>query len=231
MNLNITLYDKDKLDLIYITKFKEQLLTLIESKKIDEYFINHKYVFNVDININFMPKFQLDNYVISIDNSFNGIVPKWLTGITTDTGIYMVTPSKNITNEDLILTLHEILHYLSKQLKTVSNNKRYLFLEEALSTYICSQMTSGKFSKIVEDYNNHNLRTIKSLLELNDNKKFADNNGYYYSFFFMKFLKNNYKKDIIVEYIINSQKLLNNLEKIETEFRDFLIEQIKSYSS
>ena len=68
-------------------------------------------------------------------------------------------------------------------------------------------MTSGKFSKIIEDYNNNSLKTIQSLLNSNENESFAKNNGYYYSFFFMKYLKNNYYKGKIVEYIIDNKKL------------------------
>ena len=230
MNINIIVHKDAEKNEINISEFKDKIIQLFKEKKVDEYFFNHSYVLNKDIKINFMSKKELDNYIISVDNSFNNIVPKWVTGITTDTGIYMVTPTQNTINEDIILALHKSIHYLSKQLKECPNNVRYLFLEEAISTYICSQMTTGKFSKIVEDYNTNNLRTISSLLNSNGNKEFADNNGYYYAFFFMKFLKNKYKKEKIIDYITNSKELLDNLKTLESEFRKFLIEQILYYT-
>ena len=142
----------------------------------------------------------------------------------------MVLSSNVDMKENAILALHEIIHFLSKQLKIESNNERYLLLEESLSTYICSQMTSGKFSKIIEDYNNNSLKTIQSLLNSNENESFAKNNGYYYSFFFMKYLKNNYYKDKIVEYIIDNKKLFIDLPKLEKEFKEFIINQIEYYN-
>ena len=100
-----------------------------------------------------------------------------------------------------------------------------------MSTYISSQMTTGKFSKIVEDLNDNNLKTITYFLENDDNDIFAKNNGYYYSFFFMKFLKNKYYKQKIFEYIIDNQKLFSDLPKLEKEFKEFLIDQINFYTT
>lgn len=91
-------------------------------------------------------------------------------------------------------------------------------------------MTTGKFSKIVEDKKNNSLRTIKSLIKTNENDTFANNKGYYYSFFFMKFLKNKYYKSKIIEYITDNEKFFNDLEKLEKEYREFLLEQIDYYT-
>lgn len=213
-----------------LNEFIEILNKLFIEKNINEYFLNHTYVFKSELSLHLMSKKNLDIYLSTIDSSFKNQVPTWITGITTDTGVYMVLSLNVNMKENAILALHEIIHFLSKQLNLSNNNERYLFLEEALSTYICSQMTSGKFSKIIEDYNNNSLKTIKSLLKSNENESFAENNGYYYSFFFMKFLKNNYYKGKIFEYIKDSKKLFNDLPELEKEFNKFIINQIEYYN-
>ncbi len=213
-----------------LNKFIETLNKLFIEKNINEYFKDYTYVFKNKLNLHLMSKLNLDIYLSTIDLDFKNEVPTWITGITTDTGVYMVLSSNVDMKENAILALHEIIHFLSKQLKIESNNERYLLLEESLSTYICSQMTSGKFSKIIEDYNNNSLKTIQSLLNSNENESFAKNNGYYYSFFFMKYLKNNYYKGKIVEYIIDNKKLFIDLPKLEKEFKEFIINQIEYYN-
>lgn len=212
-----------------IKEIEISLLKKYKEKDVYGYFNNYLYIFNITINIYIMSKENLDNYIQSIENSFINGIPKWVIGITTTNGVYLV-PNINNISETATLVLHETIHYLSKQIKIYSNSKRYNILEEALSTYISSQMTTGKFSKIVEDYKNNNLKTISFFLENDDNEIYAKNNGYYYSFFFMKFLKNNYYKQKIIEYIIDNQKLFKDLPKLEIEFKKFLIEQIHFYS-
>lgn len=213
-----------------LNEFIKILNELFIEKNITEYFVNYTDIFDHKLNIHLMSKENLDIYLSTIDPSFKINIPTWITGITTDTGVYMVLSLNADMKENAILALHEIIHFLSKQLNMPSDNERYLFLEEALSTYICSQMTSGKFGKIIEDYNNNSLKTIQSLLESNENESFAKNNGYYYSFFFMKFLKNKYYKGKIFEYITDNKKLFNDLPKLEKEFKEFIINQISYYS-
>ena len=181
--------DNNKISENIIKEIEKAILNKCKEKDVYSYFNNYPYVFNSTINIYIMSKENLDNYIQSIENSFINGIPKWVTGITTNNGVYLVPDTNNIY-ETITLVLHETIHYLSKQIKIHTNSKRYNILEEALSTYISSQMTTGKFSKIVEDYKNNKLRTISFFLENDDNEVYAKNNGYYYSFFFMKFLKN-----------------------------------------
>ena len=206
--------------------FKEKLINLIV-EKVTSYFEGHEYVFEKSVPINIMTKEELDKFLLSIDKQFeNNVVPEWIKGFSCELGVYLVLSGNE--NEDLNIALHESVHYYSMQLNAPED--RIHFLEEALTTYICSQMTTGKFSKIVEDKNNNSLRTIKSLIETNENDTFANNKGYYYSFFFMKFLKNKYYKSKIIEYITDNEKFFNDLEKLEKEYREFLLEQIDYYT-
>ena len=46
----------------------------------------------------------------------------------------------------------------------------------------------------------------------------------------MKFLKNNYYKGKIFEYIIDNRKLFRDLPKLEKKFKEFIINQIEYYN-
>lgn len=209
------------------SNFKNKLIALITKKDVPSYFLGHEYVFDSVVIINIMTKEQLDKFLLSLDKRFeNNVVPKWIKGFSCELGVYLVLSENE--DEDLNIALHETVHFYSMQLKAPVD--RFHFLEEAITTYICSQMTTGKFSKVVEDKNNNSLRTIKSLIKTNENDTFANNKGYYYSFFFMKFLKNKYYKSKIIEYITDNEKFFNDLEKLEKEYREFLLEQIEYYT-
>ena len=228
--ITFTFHNDNNIPNNIIYKINNELLNRYRDKNICDYFVDYPDILNCNINIYFLSKSNLDNYILSLNNSYKNSIPKWVTGITTNDGVYLVPNVHNIP-ETITLILHESIHYLSKQIPINTDSKRYNILEEALSTYISSQMTTGKFSKIVEDLNDNNLKTITYFLENDDNDIFAKNNGYYYSFFFMKFLKNKYYKQKIFEYIIDNQKLFSDLPKLEKEFKEFLIDQINFYTN
>lgn len=229
-SINFTFYSNNIISNDVIKNINNELLNKYNNINIYDYFIDYPNILNCNINIYFLSKENLDNYILSLNNSYKNSVPKWVTGITTNDGVYLVPNVHNIL-ETITLILHESIHYLSKQIPINTDSKRYNILEEALSTYISSQMTTGKFSKIVEDFNNNNLKSITYFLDNDDNDVFAKNNGYYYSFFFMKFLKNKYYKQKIFEYIIDNKKLFKDLPKLEKEFKEFLVEQINFYTN
>ena len=87
-------------------------------------------------------------------------------------------------------------------------------------------MTQGQFDKIIEDYNRSHLLSIKDLLQLNSTN-FGENKGYYYAFFFIKFLKITYGKEKIKYYIVNPQKFYKDIDWLEKQFKDFLISLCK----
>ena len=175
--ITFTFHNDNNIPNNIIYKINNELLNRYRDKNICDYFIDYPNILNCNINIYFLSKSNLDNYILSINSSFKDKVPTWVTGITTNDGVYLV-PNINNIPETITLILHESIHYLSKQIPINTDSKRYNLLEEALSTYISSQMTTGKFSKIVEDLNDNNLKTITYFLENDDNDIFAKNNGY-----------------------------------------------------
>ena len=112
-----------------IYKINNELLNRYRDKNIHDYFIDYPDILNCNINIYFLSKSNLDNYILSINSSFKDKVPKWVTGITTDDGVYLV-PNINNIPETITLILHESIHYLSKQIPINTDSKRYNLLEE-----------------------------------------------------------------------------------------------------
>ena len=97
-----------------------------------------------------------------------------------------------------------------------------------MAYYYANQMTTGRFSIIKEDFQTNKIKKFKDLVKMNS-KEFANNNGYFYGFFLIKFLNNTYNKEKAIFYIKNSAEFLKDLDKIQLEFEKYMNLEFEKY--
>lgn len=219
-NIEIKIYSLQP-NIETINKFADIIVQLYQKKDITNYFqFSHKIILPIFLE----EKKDLDQYILKISSSYKEKVPNWVIGFTNESCIHMMLPTQEHLEYDACIAIHELVHLLSYQLEV--KGERIKLLEEGLATYIAGQMTQGQFDKIIEDYNRSHLLSIRDLLQLNSTN-FGENKGYYYAFFFIKFLKNTYGKEKIKYYIVNPQKFYKDIDWLEKQFKDFLISLCK----
>ena len=207
----------------YLVKdFKNKILDILEKKKIEELF---KFDKITKLNIYIDTKEGLDKYVILHSESYKNIVPPWVTGFSNEECAYIAIKEDNI-NESITTGIHELIHLLSYHLDI--NGERLKLLEEGMAYYYANQMTTGRFSIIKEDFQTNKIKKFKDLVKMNS-KEFANNNGYFYGFFLIKFLNNTYNKEKAIFYIKNSAEFLKDLDKIQLEFEKYMNLEFKKY--
>lgn len=203
-------------------EFKSKILDRFEKKKIEELF---GFENNIELNMYIDTKDGLDKYVLLNSESYKNTVPLWVTGFSNEECVYVAMREDNI-NESITTGIHELIHLLSYHLKI--NGKRLKLLEEGLAYYYANQMTSGRFSLIKEDFKTNKIKKFKDLVKMNS-QEFANNNGYLYGFFLIKFLNKTYNKEKTIFYIKNSKEFLKDLNKIQVEFEKYMYLEFERY--
>lgn len=205
----------------FIKKVKDYYI----KQKVEEYF-GKELDFVLDIYV--YSKEKLDKVVLEKSDSYKEIVPLWLEGLTTTTEVNVVEPKFENEERYIKLIVHELVHLILYKLDNI--NVRDKILEEGLAFYIANQLNTGMFEKVVEDINNNNIKTVDYFLDMNS-INFSENNGYAYGFLLIKFLKNKYGKNKIAEYIKDKQLFRNDIDKINSEFEEYLKEEVKKYQN
>jgi len=215
----------NKKDTEYITEiFKDNLMKNFKDKKIEDFFnFKEDYILNIYLDT----KEWLDCYVLNNSKSYKNEVPKWVSGFTNEECVYLVYPNESNFDEMIKTAIHEIVHLMSYNLKV--NGKRIKLLEEGLAYYLANQMTVGRFKKLREEYLSENKKLLRELINYSS-EEFASNNGYFYGFFFIKFLKNRYSNSKIISYITNPNFFLKDLEKLQVQFDEFMISEFGRYN-
>lgn len=205
-----------------IEELKSKILDRFEKKKIEEIF---KFENDIELNMYIDTKEGLDQYVLLNSESYRNNVPSWVTGFSNEKCVYIAIDEDNIS-DSIKTCIHELIHLLSYNLKV--KDARIRLLEEGLAYYYANQMTTGRFSIIKEDFKTNKIQKFKNLINMNS-QEFANNNGYFYGFFLVKFLNNNYDNDKIIFYIKNSKEFLKDLDKIQIEFEKYMSLELEKY--
>lgn len=205
----------------FIEKVKDYYI----KQKVEEYF-GKELDFVLDIYV--YSKDELNKVVLKKSNSYKEIVPLWLEGLTTTTEVNVIEPKVENEERYIKLIVHELVHLILYKLDNI--NVRDKILEEGLAFYIANQLNTGMFEKVVEDINNNKIKTVDYFLDMNS-INFSENNGYAYGFLLIKFLKNKYGKNKIAEYIKDKQLFRNDMDKINSEFEEYLKEEVKKYQN
>lgn len=215
----------NKKNMEHITEvFEEKLIKTFKEKQIEDFFSLKE---DHNLNIFLDTKEGLDNYILNNSESYKKEVPKWVSGFTNEECVYLVYPSESNLEEIIKTAIHEIVHLMSYNLKV--NGNRIRLLEEGLAYYLANQMTVGRFTKIKEEYLSENKKSLSELIKYSS-EDFAINNGYFYGFFLIKFLKNVYSKYKVISYITNPNNFIEDLEKLQVQFDDYMISEFNKYS-
>lgn len=215
----------NKKDMEYITEvFKEKLIKTFKDKKIENFFD-----FKEDYNLNIFldTKEGLDKYVLNHSESYKNEVPEWVSGFTNEECVYLVYPNENNLEEMIKTAIHEIIHLMSYNLKVIG--RRIRLLEEGLAYYLANQMTIGRFKMLEEEYLSGNRKSLRDLIEC-PSEEFAKNNGYFYGFFLIKFIKNLYSNSKVIFYITNPKLFIRDLDEIQVNFDNFMMCEFNKYN-
>lgn len=205
-----------------VEEIKSKILERFEKKKIEELF---NFENDIELKLYIDTKEGLDKYVLMNSESYKDSVPSWVIGFSNEECVYIAIKEDDI-KESITTGVHELVHLLSYHLKV--NGKRIKLLEEGLAYYYANQMTIGRFSILKKEFMNNKIRKFDELIKMNS-QEFAQNNGYFYGFFLIKFLNNNYSKEKAIYYIKNPSKFINELGKIQNEFEDYMKLEFKKY--
>lgn len=205
-----------------VEEFKEKIIAKLEKKNIENLF---DFKDEIELKMYIDTKEGIDKYILLNSESYKTNVPSWVTGFSNEECVYVSIDENNI-NKSITTGIHELIHLLSYHLHI--NGKRIKLLEEGLAYYYANQMTVGQFSIIKEDFKTNNIKRFIDLIKMNS-QDFATNNGYFYGFFLIKFLNNNYNKEKVIYYIKNSEKFLSDLDKMQIEFEEYMKLEFKKY--
>ena len=206
-----------------IDEFGSKILDKFEKVEIEKIFGLKN---DIELNMYIDTKKGLDAFVQLNSQSYKDTVPLWLLGFSNEKCVYVAVKEDNI-NESITVSIHELIHLLSYHLNI--NGKRIRLLEEGLAYYYANQMTTGRFNILKEDFKLGKIKKFKDLVQMNS-IEFANNNGYYYGFFLIKFLNNTYNKQRAIFYIQNSNDFLKNLNKLQIEFETYMNSEFKKYN-
>lgn len=206
-----------------VNLFIEKVQNVFKDKNIESFF-NFKNNYTLDIFLD--SKEDLDYYILNHSISYKENVPYWVKGFTDEKCIHLVYPENENIDEYVKTALHEIVHLLSYKIEV--NSKRIILLEEGLAYYLANQMTVGRFSKLKEEYLN-NKKLLKEFINYSS-EEFANNYGYFYGFFLVKFIKNHYSNSKVLFYISNPNYFLNDIDIFQKDFDEFMISEFNKYN-
>lgn len=221
IKLNIISNKKENEKIVNL--FIEKVKKIFKDKKIEDFF-NFKKDYVLDIFLD--SKEDLDCYILKNSTSYKEKVPHWVSGFTNEECIHLVYPENKNMDEFVKTALHEIVHLLSYKIDV--KGERIILLEEGLAYYLANQMTTGRFKKLKEEYLT-NKKLLKELIKCSS-EEFANNYGYFYGFFLIKFIKNYYSNSKILFYITNPKYFLNDIDMLQTKFDKFMISEFDKYS-
>lgn len=220
IKLNIISNIKDKENILNV--FIEKLQETFKYRKIEDFF-NFKEDYILDIFFN--TKEELDCYILKNSTSYKEKVPHWVSGFTNEKCIHLVYPESKNIDEFVKTALHEIVHLLLYKIDI--EGIRIILLEEGLAYYLANQMTTGRFKKLKDDYLIRR-KILKEFINCSS-EEFANNNGYFYGFFLIKFIKNYYSNNKILFYITNPKSFLNDIDMLQEKFDKFMISEFDKY--
>ena len=89
-------------------------------------------------------------------------------------------------------------------------------------------LSTDELSKLKEEYLN-NKKLLKEFINYSY-EEFANNYGYFYGFFLVKFIKNHYSNSKVLFYISNPNYFLNDIDTLQKDFDEFMISEFNKYN-
>lgn len=137
----------------------------------------------------------------------------------------MKIPEEDTFDELCRVALHEVVHLVSFQLTGAGN--RLKVLDEGIAVYLSNQYEGKIYTTWVNDYFRNELPKVSDFCTYS-NVEFAKRKGYQHVHMIIEFLLEVYGKERFLEWLINAEKFINQIQEIDEKFNQYIIEIIEA---